>query len=228
MPSWGLSKYIKTKLQTTCFYLTQSFFFKKDLKLVYCLIFGMVFEEKYFSYYILLTGQISLSECLYFVKYLCIVIVCWPGCDVIKFEINLSIQIKSGFFWHDLKAKAKIWISWEQKAFFIIFNGLALKQIKQNFLEGESAALSRPVVLFVNNDIKSSDLFLEYFPNLMNYSFQKLLLLFRLLQADMGVKHFYTRFAFILIVTPDKSVFWKFFGSLRDVITIIVCLYVFL
>ena len=37
MTSWGLSKYNETKLQTTCFYLILSFFFKKirGLELVY-------------------------------------------------------------------------------------------------------------------------------------------------------------------------------------------------
>ena len=35
MPSWGLSAYIETKLQTTYFYLIWSFFIKKkDLELV--------------------------------------------------------------------------------------------------------------------------------------------------------------------------------------------------
>ena len=30
-------------------------------------IFSMIFEEKYFSFYILLTDHVSLSDCLYFV-----------------------------------------------------------------------------------------------------------------------------------------------------------------
>ena len=34
-----------------------------------CLIFRMIFEEKYFSGYILLTDQIPLSGCLCFVRY---------------------------------------------------------------------------------------------------------------------------------------------------------------
>ena len=37
-----------------------------------CLIFHLIFKEKYFSFYILLIDQISLSSCLYFVKYLAI------------------------------------------------------------------------------------------------------------------------------------------------------------
>ena len=47
MPSWGLSKYIKTKLQTTCFYLMWSF--NKKQKEVWnqspALIFCIIFEE---------------------------------------------------------------------------------------------------------------------------------------------------------------------------------------
>ena len=69
MPSWRLSKYIENKLQTTCFYLLRSFF--KRQKGVWnwslCLIFCMIFEEKYFSCSILLTDQIFLSGSLYFV-----------------------------------------------------------------------------------------------------------------------------------------------------------------
>ena len=34
--------------------------------------FCMIFEEKYFSYYILLLDQISSSDCLYFVRYLAV------------------------------------------------------------------------------------------------------------------------------------------------------------
>ena len=43
--------------------------------------------EKCFSCYILLTDQISLSDCLYFLRY-------WVICDVIKFEINPIFLIK--------------------------------------------------------------------------------------------------------------------------------------
>ena len=43
-----------------------------------------------------------------------IVIVCWPGCGKINFEINLIFLIKQ-FFIHDQKVKTKNWINWEQK-----------------------------------------------------------------------------------------------------------------
>ena len=47
-------------------------------------IFCVSFEEKYFSCYILLTDQISLSDCLYFSKY-------WAIC-VLKLFINQSVM----------------------------------------------------------------------------------------------------------------------------------------
>ena len=70
-PSWGLLINIKTKLNTICSYPIESFFKKqKEIWNQYpCLILRMIFEEKYFSYYIPLTDQISLSGCLYFVRY---------------------------------------------------------------------------------------------------------------------------------------------------------------
>ena len=47
MTSWGLSKQVEIKLQTTCFYLIYSLN-KKEKK-----NFSVIFEEKYFSCYIL-------------------------------------------------------------------------------------------------------------------------------------------------------------------------------
>ena len=66
MQSWGPSKYIETKLQTTCFYLLLSF--SKEQKEVSkqssCPIFCIIFEKKYFSCYVLLIDQVSLPGCL--------------------------------------------------------------------------------------------------------------------------------------------------------------------
>ena len=62
---------IETKLQTTCICLIQSFL-KKQKEVQNqspCLIFCMIFEEKYFSCYILLPDQILMSGCFYFVRY---------------------------------------------------------------------------------------------------------------------------------------------------------------
>ena len=71
----------------------------------------MIFEKKNFFSYILLAEQISLPGWL---PLLCeilgnmfIVIVCWPGWDVINFEINLVFLIKP-FFLDDQKFKANI------------------------------------------------------------------------------------------------------------------------
>ena len=48
------------------------------LKWFPCLIFYMIFDEKYFSCYILLTDQISLPDCLYFEKHwaICVLQLC--------------------------------------------------------------------------------------------------------------------------------------------------------
>ena len=60
----------------------------------------------------LLTDQISLSDCLYCLRFwdipdiLCITSVCLPGCDVINFEINLIFLIKS-FFYMTKKSRQK-------------------------------------------------------------------------------------------------------------------------
>ena len=54
--SWGLSKYIETKRKTTCFCLIKAFFLKKKFwSRSPCLISCMIFVEKYFFCYILLT-----------------------------------------------------------------------------------------------------------------------------------------------------------------------------
>ena len=64
----------------------------------------MIFQEKYFTSCILLNGQILLSGCLDLGQYLCrnyctifgqyVCRTCFPGCDVINFEIKLRFPIK--------------------------------------------------------------------------------------------------------------------------------------
>ena len=57
----------------------------------------MIFQQKCFSCYILLTDQIFivwLSLLFEILGNMCIAIVFWPGCDVINFEINLIFLIK--------------------------------------------------------------------------------------------------------------------------------------
>ena len=68
--SQSLPKYNKTKALTTCFLPCTKLFFKKEKKGLEffwnpCLIFCMIFEEKYFPRYIWLTGQILFPDCLY-------------------------------------------------------------------------------------------------------------------------------------------------------------------
>ena len=81
LASCGLSKFIETKLQTTCFHLILGFLNtqKKVWNQSSCLNFCIIFEEKYFCY-ILLIDQFLLSGCLYFVRY-------WAIC-VLKLFVN--------------------------------------------------------------------------------------------------------------------------------------------
>ena len=45
---------------------------------------------------------------------MCIAIACYPGCDVMDFEINLTFLIQP-FFLYDQKVLTKTLISWERK-----------------------------------------------------------------------------------------------------------------
>ena len=64
-PSRGLLKYIKTKMLATGFNFLKKLFQKTKRDLDFC----MIFEEKYFSLYILLKDQITLPNCFYFLRY---------------------------------------------------------------------------------------------------------------------------------------------------------------
>ena len=71
-----------------------------------CFISCIIFEEKYFSCYILLPDQISLFGCLYLAIFgnMCLVIVCKLGNDIINFEINIFFPIKP-FFLYDQRVR---------------------------------------------------------------------------------------------------------------------------
>ena len=111
MPSWGLSNDIETKLQATYFYLIKLFQkAKRGLELVslphfldniwrkICLsLFSIKWPN--FIFWLLLLRKM-------FGK-IYIVIVYWPGCNVINYEINLIVLIKP-FFLHNQKVKIKI------------------------------------------------------------------------------------------------------------------------
>ena len=69
----------------------------------------MIFGEKYFSCYILLTEETVLSGSLYFVRYwaLCVLYLFFTKCDAINSEINRIFQIKP-FFRRDQKVNTKV------------------------------------------------------------------------------------------------------------------------
>ena len=103
-----------------------------------CIISCIIFKEKYFSGYILLTDPIPLSACLYFIRYIGQYVYCnclLTRLDVINFEINLLFLIKP-FSLHDQKVKTKSLnilrtkraFKIKQKHFLSIFKGLAIKE----------------------------------------------------------------------------------------------------
>ena len=76
----------------------------------------MIFQEKCFSCYIVLTDQfltVLLPLLLEMLGSICITIVCEPGCDVINFEINLAFLIKL-FFYMTKKLRQKKYIENEK------------------------------------------------------------------------------------------------------------------
>ena len=56
-----------------------------------------IFQVKYFSCYILLTDQISLSDCLYFFIFSVSLDICFQVDDLIAFQNNLRITFSSCF-----------------------------------------------------------------------------------------------------------------------------------
>ena len=78
-------------------------FLEKCLEIVSLLYFLYNFSRKYsiillLNINILLTEQISPSDCLYFWRlHVYITVVCVPGCDFVSFEINLIFLIKQCF-----------------------------------------------------------------------------------------------------------------------------------
>ena len=116
MSSWGLWKYIETKLRNTCFYLAESFSEKqRRLELVSLPHFRYDFWRKR----IMLLYFIAWPNSIVWFHWsreilgnMCIVIVSLPGCDSIIFEINF-IFLSKPFFLHDQKVRKKK--SWERK-----------------------------------------------------------------------------------------------------------------
>ena len=114
MSSWGLSKYIETKFQTTCFYPILTFLkSKKSLELI--------FEKKYFSSYILLidiSNNIVLSfivrlPLLYFLGYWAI--------SILQFFVNQVVtswisKLTLSFWWSRFSCMTKK--SWQKLKYF--------------------------------------------------------------------------------------------------------------
>ena len=68
----------------------------------------MIFQEKCFSYYILLTAQISLSDCLYFWKYWAICILrLFANEAVTSQSLKLTYLSYQAVLLHDQKVKTK-------------------------------------------------------------------------------------------------------------------------
>ena len=85
------------KLQTVDLEICSILILKKGLGVVSPPHFPYDFQEKYFSSYDLLTKQILLSDCLYFIEIsrkTCAAIFRYQFCDVINFEIYLSFLTK--------------------------------------------------------------------------------------------------------------------------------------
>ena len=114
-----------------------------------CLIFCMIFKQKYFSCYVLLTNfnYSNFIVWLFFLHeilgHICIIIICFSVCDVINFEIKLSYQV---FFLYDQKSlnkylnifRTKRVFEMRWKVFFIIFKGFS---VAKDCLRPESGPL---------------------------------------------------------------------------------------
>ena len=76
---------------------------------------------------------------------MCVVVVCFSSCDITNFEINLVFLIKPFFYMiKESRQKFKYLenkkaLREKQKAFFVIFNGLSVKEI---YLRHECAPLT--------------------------------------------------------------------------------------
>ena len=90
-------------------------FLEKRLGIVSASLIVYDFPEKYFACYILLTDQISLSDCFYFLRYwaicVCNCLFHIAICHVINFEINQPCLSNQVVFPCDQKVKTKIYIS---------------------------------------------------------------------------------------------------------------------
>ena len=109
----------------------------------------MIFEEKYFSRHILLTGDILLSDCLHVLRYLaictCFCFSLWhhkfSNLPLLSYQVVfLYNQKRQGKNVNILRMKRDYKMKW--KALSITFQELSLKQVKPNILEGEGLNLN--------------------------------------------------------------------------------------
>ena len=110
MPSWELSKFIKLSCRPIAFTSCKTYLKKRGLELVFLSHFLYNYWRKIFRllYFINCPNFIfCFSLFREILGNMCIVIVCFPGSDVINFEVNLIILIMP-FFLHDQNVKTKI------------------------------------------------------------------------------------------------------------------------
>ena len=94
-------KYIKTMVLTTSFYLIRRFFKKqKGLELVFQAHFLHEFSKIFLPLYFINQPNFIawVPLLLEILDNKCIVIICCPGCDAIKFWTNLNFFIKPFFY----------------------------------------------------------------------------------------------------------------------------------
>ena len=116
------SKCPSVQVLTTCFYLTWSFFFKKKggLGLVSLSHFLHDFWRKIFLtlYAIKWLNLIAwLPLLLEILGNMCIIITCFPVCDVIKFEITFSFLIKPFSYMTKASEQRKELLKWNENHF---------------------------------------------------------------------------------------------------------------
>ena len=118
------------KWLSTWFYFTLRFFQNKKRSGTSfpALFLCMIFEEKHFSCYVLLSDQNSLSHFMF------IVIVCFQVCNFKNFEIFYSFLINP-FLYMSKKSQDKNLNTWttKWKASFIIFKFALTEANKANF-----------------------------------------------------------------------------------------------
>ena len=120
--------------------------------------FYIIFEEKYFSCYILLNDQISF-------------LVAFTSCDIGKYAYCncLITRLWRHKFWNwPYLSNQAIFSTWPKRSFYmIIFKGLSWKQIKQIFFEIESPTLEYwnrskfPLIVTKNKSTSPTECYFE-------------------------------------------------------------------